>query len=355
MTVRRPHLAGRKLVLYADVSPTIGTGHVMRLLALGQAWLDAGGRVSFIAPNAPSAIDDRLRGEGFDLPVVAETGAPVNLEAIHAAIGSDARMPLVIDSPAVDAESLASIGAFAAQVVVVDDMALLTAYPVHWVLNQNAHADRSRYPPGGTADYLLGLDWVLLRREFRVPRAPRSIPPRARRLLVSAGGADPSRLTLRVVEALGRLPADSRDGLEVQVVVGLANPGSGEISAAVARSHLSITLARGANDMADRMAGADLAVTAGGSTVWELARSGCPALVVETAPAERALVGGLERVGLFDRLGPADGLDPQAIAEAVGRRLPDVAWRTEMAALGASLVDGDGVVRVMGVIVDRED
>ena len=53
------------------------------------------------------------------------------------------------------------------------------------------------------------------------------------------------------------------------------------------------------------LAWADLAVMSGGTTVWELARIGCPALVVENVPAERALAGGLARVGLFERLGPA--------------------------------------------------
>jgi hypothetical protein len=84
-----------------------------------------------------------------------------------------------------------------------------------------------------------------------------------------------------------------------------------------------------------------------------LARSGCPALVVETAPPEHAWVGGLERVGLFDRLGPAERLDAQTIADAIGRRLLDVPWRREMATLGPKLVDGDGVVRVIGVMVDE--
>ena len=236
----------------------------MRLLALGQAWLDAGGRVSFIAPNAPPAIHERLGAEGFDLPFAGEADAPVNLDAIRAAVGSDSGTPLVINSPAVNAEHLVSIGAFADRVMVVDDLALLTAYPVRWVLNQNAHASRVSYPPGDGTEYLLGLEYVILRREFRAPRERRNIPARARHLLVTAGGADPVGLTQRIVGALEMLPEATRPGLEVQVVLGVANPAGREIAAAVERSPVSIALVRATDDMADRMAWADLAVTAGG-------------------------------------------------------------------------------------------
>lgn len=352
MTAGGSALSGRRLILYADVSSTIGTGHVMRLLALGQAWLDRGGRVIAIAPGAPRPISERLRAEGFEVPATDQGVGPVNLAPIHVALASEPQARVAIDSPLLDDGHLRDIEGFADRALLVDDMGLLAAYPIRWVLNQNAHADRALYPTGGRTEYLLGLTYAILRREFRQARPGRRTPGRARRLLVTAGGADPAGLTQRVIDALGMLPAAARIGLEVQVVVGAANPAAGEIARAADRSDVSITLVRGVQDMADRMAWADLAVTAGGSTVWELARSGCPALVVETSPPERMLVAGLERVGLFDRLGPVEQLDSRAAADAIARRIDDATWRTSMAALGPSLVDGAGPDRVIAALVD---
>ncbi len=105
------------------------------------------------------------------------------------------------------------------------------------------------------------------------------------------------------------------------------------------------------DDMVSRMTWADLAVTSGGSTVWELARTGCPAIVVETAPAEPLLVSGLDRIGLFDRLGPAGELDDAVLQSAIERRLHDRTWRSDMARRGRELVDGQGADRVVSALV----
>ena len=77
--------------------------------------------------------------------------------------------------------------------------------------------------------------------------------------------------------------------LVVRVIVGAANRDGDRIDAAVADPDLGFRagVRRAVADMPAEMAWADLAVTSGGSTVWELARIGCPALVVETVPVER--------------------------------------------------------------------
>ena len=225
------------------------------------------------------------------------------------------------------------------------------------MLNQNAHAERDAYPADATGRFLLGTRYVLLRREFAADPPPRSTPDVARAVLVTFGGADPTGMTARTVEALRLLPARIRATVEVSFIVGAANDDGPRIERAIADPDLGYraSLERAVDDMPARMARADLAITSGGSTVWELARSGCPALVVETVPLERLLVTGLDRVGLFGRLGPEAGLDPRRMADEIAAKAEDMEWRAAMTALGMRLVDGRGARRVADALAGRDD
>jgi UDP-2,4-diacetamido-2,4,6-trideoxy-beta-L-altropyranose hydrolase len=345
-------VAGRLLILRADASAQIGTGHFMRLLALGQAWHDRGGQVEAVIAAAPDDLVARYESEGIGVSRLRHAHPDRgDAQFVRERLLADPTGWLAIDGPAFDPTYLDTLSSVARRILLIDDVAALARYPVGLVLNQNAHADRSRYPLGRGPEFLLGLRYVLLRREFRAEPERRLIPAVARRLLVTFGGADPAGLSLRTIRALGRLPSAIAGDIEVRMLLGAANPAIDQIQAEAARSPVSVTLEASVSDMREPIAWADLAIVSGGTTVWELARLGCPAIVVETSPSEPYLVAGLAKVGLFDRAGAADQLDDADLAARIERRSRDRPWRDEMAALGPRLVDGQGALRVVEAVV----
>jgi UDP-2,4-diacetamido-2,4,6-trideoxy-beta-L-altropyranose hydrolase len=233
-------------------------------------------------------------------------------------------------------------------VILIDDMAHLGYYDVDLIVNPNAHAASLAYRTPATTRLLLGPAYVLLRREFdKLAFVRRRNPPVARRLLVTLGGADPHDMTSRVLRAIRRL---GKPDLEVTVVIGAANPRVASLITRVSALPGPTHVVVGADDMAPIYASADLAVSAGGTSVWELAHAGTPSLLLETGPSERMLLSGLKAIGLFEQIGDVAAADESAIAERIAARLADAAWRAEMSARGRGAVDGRGRSRVLAAM-----
>lgn len=121
----------------------------------------------------------------------------------------------------------------------------------------------------------------------------------------------------------------------------------------LARSRDGVRLYEDVHDVARLMADARLAVTSGGTTVWELALLGVPAIVGSVAPIEERLVAGLRAQQLFDVLGSYQQISPGELARRVRARLSDADWITRMAHLARKIVDGEGRRRVVDAMEDR--
>ncbi|GAB4257794.1 MAG: UDP-2,4-diacetamido-2,4,6-trideoxy-beta-L-altropyranose hydrolase [Deferrisomatales bacterium] len=336
------------LLLRADAGPGIGAGHLMRCLALAQAWGEAGGRAVLAAAELAPALAARAARE-FD-EVVAVAGRPGSREDARAT-ARIARQGgagwIVLDGYAFgDAYEEEAAGG-GARLLALDDCGHADHRCADAVLNQNLHATAALYPRRGPhTALLLGPRYCLLRREFRARPAPRRRPEGpARRVLVTFGGADPLGLTEEALEALALLP--EAEALDCAVAVGGANPRAGSIARAAEAAPFRCRVHRDPPDLAALMAWADLALTAAGSTCWELAHLGVPAAAVVVAENQIAHAQALAEAGTLCLVGRAGRLPREQWAEEIRKILGDPRARERMAHRGPALVDGQGAVRVV--------
>src|SRR5207244_12091220 len=109
------------------------------------------------------------------------------------------------------------------KLMVIDDYGHAGHYSADVVVNQNISAKESLYTSRERYTRLcLGLDYVLLRREFKAWREwKREIAPIAKKVLATMGGSDPANVTSAVRRAMRM---SEIDGVELMVGVGRGNP-----------------------------------------------------------------------------------------------------------------------------------
>ena len=338
--------AAPRLFIRADASPASGTGPVMRMLALAQAWRRRTGQSAiFLSRPLPAALQARLESARCAVcELEASADDPAACAATVAALAA-AGVPgwVLADGYHYGPAFQAAVRATGWSLALMDDNGENGAYECDLVLNQNLHATAALYAQRSPATrLLLGPRFALIREEFLRLRARVPVhPPRATRVLVTMGGADAGNVTARVVQALCGAE------VELRVVVGGANPHAAALADQIAPPS---RLLRDVRDMTELMEWADMAVTAGGSTCWELCLAGVPFIAIETADNQHALVGALTAAGAAADGGNAATFDPAALARRFTHLRFDPVARQAQSEAGRAVVDGWGADRLASAL-----
>jgi len=329
------------LVIRADAGSRIGSGHIMRCIALAQGWRRGGGDVIFVCAEITPSLEARLGAERFSVHhLKAEPGTTEDANrTIETFVEQRHSEPswLVCDGYQFGGTYQRAIKAAGPRLLIMDDYGHAEHYSADLVLNQNLSAREELYE--NRASYtrlLLGTRYVLLRKQFLAYRNwSREIVPVACKVLVTLGGADPDNVTAKVIEVLSSLDVD------VKVIVGGSNPHFENLKSKIENRRSKIELLVGPDDMPDLMAWADVAIAAGGTTSWELAFMGLPSLVFVLANNQRAVVDALDTA----RVSRKTAIDD--LADDLITLLADAEGRHALSEHGRKLVDGLGVSRVL--------
>jgi len=337
------------LVVRADAGLKMGTGHVMRCLALAQAWRRGGCGAVFAMAESTPAMDGLLRSQGITVTrIEGEPGGSEDAShtlAIARAFGADW---LVVDGYQFDAEYQRRMQSLR-PVLAVDDNGPLDYYSAELVLNQNAHACPEMYARvSPNTQLLLGPRFALLRDEFAAYRKwARTIPERGSRLLLTLGGSDAANFAPRILPFLAKLPTED---LQIRIVVGGSAENCGVVDAIAEKCARRVEVLRDVKNMADMMAWADLAISAAGTTSWEMCGMGLPAILVVVAENQKFIAEHLAVLGAVENAGCADRADCAALAELCGRLLVDKSRRAGMSQRARLVVDGRGRERVLSMM-----
>lgn len=358
-----------RVVVRADSSSVIGTGHVTRCMTVAERLRERGSQVEFVCRELPGSINEMIESRGFvvhrlsgpkycshmreqyEITWPAPTQA-ADAEGALAVLGGHETGNvdwLIVDHYSLDRTWETLMRRRAQRIMVIDDLAN-RQHDCDLLLDQNLRADNGvRYKQLVTAQctLLLGPRYALLRPEFRFWREQigkhRERGP-VRHLMVSFGGSDPDNVTAKAIEAIGALGC--RD-LQVDVVIGAANPHRSSIYASVeAEPNTSIYVNPG--DIAELMARADIAIGGAGVTNWERCCIGLPSVVVAIAENQRPGAEALAEGGYVIYVGPSKEVTSREIGQAIAFLLERIEFLDFLRSRGMGLVDGKGVDRLIG-------
>jgi len=251
---------------------------------------------------------------------------------------------VVVDSYIASETLVGTIQGMNSQTVVVDDY-LHRSYTrgvvVDWTVGAEANAYPHRESP---TRYLLGTQYCALRPPFWTlsNRAFKAYPER---ILVTLGGRDIRRLTCPLVRQLAKcFPA-----VEWHAVFG-AGVSSSDERAQLVEVGADVHVSLDAVAMRDLMDAADLAISGGGQTLYELACRGLPAVVVNLIDNQTDDIKGFSARGFATVAGQWCDADLLVRVESAVRDMWGGSQREAASAIGRSLVDGQGAFRLAAEI-----
>lgn len=352
------------LLIRADANVAMGTGHVMRCLALAQAWQASGGRCVFAMAQSTPAVESRLREQGIDVEHLgALAGSTEDARQTADIASNNEAVWIVVDGYQFDFRYQAAIKAFGFNLLLLDDNGHAAPYSVDLILNQNFHARPELYAQRDpSTQLLLGPRYAMLRKEFRAWRGwHRDNVAAAKKILITMGGSDPDNATCLVIEALKSITVNREKNLnlETTVLVGGSNPHLAEVEKLIASEKSPMRLIVDAPNVGEWMAWADIAISGAGTTVWELCFLGLPSLLLVLAPNQEEVAAAAERMNIAWSLGNLSDLNSsittqKIIAEKISALLNSFDVRMAQSRNGQKLVDGRGAERVVAYLSDLQ-
>lgn len=326
----------------------IGTGHVMRCLALAQALAEQGHESHLAACEIPDALTERLQREGVPVTKLeAERASSQDLEAtVRLAQETEANC-LVLDGYSFQRDYQARLRN-AACLCVIDDCAKADGYSADLLLNPNLFGTEEMYAGQEVGRVLAGAKYAVLRREFW-HQADKPASTRSRRILITMGGSDPDNVTGKAVRSVKKVTLEH---VEIRAIVGAGNPYWETLQVQAGRAGHPVELLRDVQNMREQYEWCDVCVASAGNTALELACVGVASLFMIIVDNQEPVARAIRKFGFGRVLGWHEDVNEEAIRAGVRDVLVSTEERDRMGRWGRESVDGQGALRVAAALAE---
>lgn len=315
---------------------TIATGHVMRCLAIADEFLSHGKKSTFIVADKMAA--DFIRSRGYDTILLHSDYDKMEseLEELKSLIEKYSIEELIVDSYSVTDKYFKELKKVT-HVTYIDDMNSFfydvkrIIAPGNWIPKEEYY---KRYE-GSDVLLCLGTSYVPLRKEFYEPVGNHDKAD----VMITTGGTDTYEMALRLLDRISELHGEWR-------VVAISS--NEKVQDKYKTGYENISVLSGISNMAEIMTGSKTAISASGTTLFELCACAVPTVCFSFADNQLEFAGTMGREGIMEYAG--DARKSSTIVDDIIEKIEFLMYndekRRELASRMVKLVDGMGTYRI---------
>jgi UDP-2,4-diacetamido-2,4,6-trideoxy-beta-L-altropyranose hydrolase len=326
-----------KVYLITEGGSDIGIGHITRCTALYEAFEEKGILPLFLI-NGNETVKDLLKSKNYEIFNWLAEEKKLLTFIEHADV-------VIIDSYRAVYDLYEKISGLAEVPVYIDDNRRID-YPGGFIINGTIYAEDLNYPKRKDVTYLLGSKYIPLRKEFwDVPE--KEIKKNIQTVMVTFGGDDARNMTPGILNLL----KENFPKLIKKVIIGKGFKNIERIES-LKNGKTELIYYPNAEDMKRVMLESDIAISASGQTLYELARVGVPTIAIAVAENQMNNAKGWQKAGFIEYAGWWEDKNTlNAIASKI-KLLRAFDLRKEKSTMGRCYVDGLGASRVVELVTN---
>lgn len=331
------------LYIRVDANETIATGHVMRCLSIADAAKKLGKDTTFIM--ADDSAEQLVKSKGYKTIILHTPWNDMDKETgkLLEIIQKNGISRLLIDSYQVTENYLKALSE-ATKVTYIDDLDKFI-YPVDSLICYAAYAEKFEYDKKYTNTKLyLGTKYAPLRQEF-CSLGKKVIRDKIEKILILSGGTDKLNVLQSILDKLSAV-----NGIQIDAICGIYNPNF-DILCARYKEFENIVLHRSTDKIIDYMRSADVAISAGGTTLYELCACGTPTISYIIADNQVDNATWFAEHDVIELAGDARKDDIGSNLSGILERYKDREYRKMLSEKMQEMVDGYGAERIAKLLI----
>ena len=330
-----------KALIRADGGFNVGMGHIIRCMALYDELIKNNVECIFVSKK-DKVVEGYFKDKKVRYILIEATeldGEKIKIKNIIKNYNTDV---IITDSYNMNGEYLLFLKSLSRYLVSIDDNYLFD-YPSDIVVNPNVYAERKKYNKKASK-YLLGGQYCILRDEFR-ESSHKNIKVKAENILITMGGTDVNNVTPFIIKAIKKI-----HGININVIVGKGFENKKLVEESC-KNNQNINLIYNPKDMRILMESADICISSGGSTLYELASLGVPTLFVIQADNQLRLAEYMEKNQIMVNLGWYYNLKEKAVLDEIINIIDNQGIRLKLSADSKKIINVDGVKNIVQKII----